>query len=341
MAKLERAIDEVVSEHVDDDGPGLALLIVSDGEPLIRKGYGRASLDGEVISARSVFDLASVSKHITATAVSLLIEDGAITAEDEVREHVSGLTIATRGRPILVRDLLWHVSGLPDYSGDAWDGTDEAFERLTNEGLVEWLNGQRMVSAPGKRYEYNNSGYALLARLVECVSGKRYSEFARERMFGPLGMEHTFALDSTRRRIERRVTGYKEDGDDYVESLEPSVIQGDGNVFTCLDDLLRWERAMRDATLLSRESLEVMREPGTLDDGSEIDADGQGYGYGWSVDQDEDNPSISHSGAWAGTATYYVRYHDDEVTSVLLSNNEDLDVESLCEEIDEPLWESF
>ena len=119
------------------------------------------------------------------------------------------------------------------------------------------------------------------------------------------------------------------------------MIQGDGNVFSCLDDLLRWERAMRDGTLLSRESLEVMREPGTLDDGTEIDADGQGYGYGWSVDPDEDNPSVSHSGAWAGTATYYVRYHDDDVTSVLLSNNEDLDVESLCEEIDEPLWDSF
>lgn len=249
-SELEEAIAEVVEERIDTDGPGVAVLVLEAGEIVHAKGYGLADLSGEPVTARSIFDLASLSKHITGMAISLLIEQGKIGPEDAVKRHVHALRLEDEGRPITIQDLLWHVSGLPDYTGDAWDGTDEEFERLTPAGLVAWLNGQELVSAPGVEHVYNNSGYALLARVVEEVSGRSYASFVEQHLFHPLGMKHTVALDSLTRRLPNRVTGYTSKGGKVKKAHSPTVIQGDGNVFTCIEDLALWERALRDETLV-------------------------------------------------------------------------------------------
>lgn len=337
---LEEGIAAAVHERIEADGPGVAVLVVESGEIVHAKGYGLADLSGAPISERSIFDLASVSKHITGMAIALLVEQGKIAPEDPVKRHVRGLRIEDRGREITIQDLLWHVSGLPDYTSDAWDGSDEEFERLTNAGLVTWLNGQEMVSAPGIEYAYNNSGYALLARVVEEVSGQSYASFVEASLFHPLGMKHTVALDSLTRKLPNRVAGYTSSkGGKVKKAVSPTVIQGDGNVFTCIADLARWERGLRDQTLVSREVLERAWTTGTLDDGSALaDEDGYGYGYGWCIDEDEENPSIFHDGSWDGTATSYIRYLDDEVSIVLLSNQDEADLDDLREAIEEVVW---
>jgi CubicO group peptidase (beta-lactamase class C family) len=335
-SRVSKVIDEIVGEAIDEEGPGLAVLVVKEGEVLHAKGYGLSRLGGDKITTGSVFDLASVSKHITATAICLLADRGQLAFDDEVSQHVPELEIEEEGRPILLQDLLWHISGIADYTGDAWDGSDEDFARLTNEGLVAWLNEQDLVSAPGVEYVYNNSGYALLARVVEVVSGMSYSAFVEANLFRPLGMKHTVALDSLTRTLPGRVTGYKDHKGTPHESLEPSVIQGDGNVFTCLDDLVLWDAALRNHTLITKETLDQAWTTGTLDDGSDLeDEDGYGYGFGWCTDAD--NACIFHNGSWSGTATSIVRYIDDDYSIILLSNNEDTDVDSLSNAIDEAL----
>lgn len=336
---LEEAIAEVVGERIADDGPGVAVLVVESGEIVHARGYGLADLAGERITEHSLFDLASVSKHITGMAISLLIEQGKIAPEDPVRRHVRALRLADEGRPITIQDLLWHTSGLPDYTSDAWDGSDEEFERLTPAGLVLWLNEQEMVSAPGVEHVYNNSGYALLARVVEEVADQSYASFVETHLFRPLGMKRTVALDSLTRKLPNRVTGYTSKGGKVRKAFSPTVIQGDGNIFSSLVDLALWEQGLHNQTLVSAEALERAWTTGTLDDGSAIeDEDGYGYGYGWCVDDDEDNPSISHDGSWDGTATSYIRYLNDEVSILLLSNHDETDLDDLRSAIEEVVW---
>ncbi|MFT3774418.1 MAG: serine hydrolase domain-containing protein [Minicystis sp.] len=338
-SELAEGIAEAVEERIDTDGPGVAILVVEEGEVVHAKGYGLADLSGQPITAHSVFDLASLSKHITGMATSLLIERGRIAPEDPVAQHVRALQLEEEGRAITIQDLLWHVSGLPDYTGDAWDGTDEEFARLTPAGLVAWLNGQELVSAPGVEHVYNNSGYALLARVVEEVSGQSYASFVEANLFRPLGMKHTVALDSLSRKLPNRVTGYTSKGGKVKKAFNPTVIQGDGNVFTCIADLALWEIGLQRAKLVSRAALERAWTSGTLDDGSTIeDENGYGYGYGWCVDADEDSPSISHDGSWGGTATSYVRYLDDEVSIIMLSNDDDADLEGLQGAVEEVVY---
>lgn len=330
---LEKGIKKAVAQFVEDESPGVAVLLLEGGEPVHCKGYGLADLDGTEITPQSVFDLASVSKHITATAINLLAQQGKINVEDDVKTYLPNFTMKAMGREIRVQDLIWHIAGLPDYSGDAWDGSDDEFANLTTGDHVLWLSKQKPLRAPGKKYEYNNSGYALLAAIVEEVSGEYYSTFVDQNLFAPLGMSHTLAFDDLELELENRVTGYTRNGKKLEETYVPSVIQGDGNIFTTLEDLILWDQALRNHTLLNKSSLKKAWSAGLFDDESPVvdSPDGYEYGYGWSIDSD--TASVFHSGSWSGTATYYVRFLDYDSSLILLSNDDTMDVASLAEAI--------
>jgi CubicO group peptidase (beta-lactamase class C family) len=334
-SKVAKIVDAILQENVRSDRPGVAVLIVAEGEVLYKKGYGRAKFGGEAITPASMFDLASVSKHITATAIALLAERGQLDFDDPVSKHIPALGRTTKGRPILIQDLLWHTSGLTDYTSDQWndDGDDST---VTNEEFIVWLVDKDLESAPGTEFVYNNTGYAVLARVVEVLSGQSYSAFAEANLFKPLGMTRTVAWARPRQTLTGVVTGYKTQGNSVIPSDVPSIIQGDGNVFTCLDDLVLWDLAMRSGTLLSKASLKRAWTPGTLDDGRSVeDEAGSGYGFGWFTSIEES--SVFHSGAWAGTATSYSRYWKDDVSLVILSNNESIEVANLSSAIEEAL----
>jgi CubicO group peptidase (beta-lactamase class C family) len=309
-------IDDLVHDTIDDGGAGLALAVIQGGKVIHARGYGLADLDRETpITTATVFDLASVSKQFTAFAILLLVERGQIDLDEPIRSYLHQFEVKSKGRDITVRDLLLHTSGLADYTGDDWDGTDEEFQNLTCEGHVHWLNGTRPARAPGKRYEYNNSGYALLARIVEEVSGQPYSAFVRDHIFIPLRMDRTVAFDDLSLRIPGRAKGYKEG--EHVE--EPSVIQGDGNLFSCIDDLIRWDAALRSGALVGSARLEEAWTNGALDDGSPIDdGEGSGYGFGWCIEEEDE--AVSHSGSWAGTSTSILRYLGADLSILALSS---------------------
>ena len=227
---------------------------------------------------------------------------------------------------MLVRDLLWHVSGLADYTGDDWEGEDDEFRSLTCKAHVLWINRTRPHRAPGKRYEYN-SGYALLARIVEEVSGQSYADFVAEHLFQPLGMRSTLAFDRLSLRVPDRALGYKED--EHVE--EPSVIQGDGNIFSSAEDMARWDIALRNGSLIERSWLERAWTNGTLDSRKPISSEGMGYGFGWCIEHK--NNAVSHSGSWSGTSTSFIRYLAADLSVIVLSNDEDTDADSICRAI--------
>src|SRR5207248_11413346 len=149
------------------------------GVPLLMGGYGLADLKtGTRITPDSLFDLASVSKHMTAVAILTLVEKGKLKLDQPIAHYLNDFAVPVKGRAVTVTDLLHHVSGLADYTSDDWDGSDAEFATLTNEGHLRWLNTTRPRRPPGMKYEYNNSEYALLALVVEKISGQSFAEYA-------------------------------------------------------------------------------------------------------------------------------------------------------------------
>jgi len=333
-ASRVREIEALVEQKINRDGPGVAILVSRNGVPLRTSGYGLADMKaGTPITPDSLFDLASVSKQMTGVAILTLVEKGKLKLERPVADYVNDFNVPVNGRPITVNDLLHHVSGLADYTSDDWDGSDDEFAALTNEGHLKWLNGTKPRRAPGVKYEYNNSEYALLASIVERISGLRFAQYASEHLFQPAGMTHTFILDGTAKLPADAVKGYVTKGKDKVKrSSSPTVITGDGSVYTSVRELSLWDKALRAHTIISRRSQELAWTNGRYDNGNPIkDDDGDGYGFGWVIEKKRH--LVSHSGSWNGTAAYLLLDLKNGLTVAVLSNDEKTAVSDLAEEI--------
>ena len=330
----ESEIRALIEEKFDLHGPGVAVLVSRRGVPLHMAGYGMADVKTRApITPDSLFDLASVSKQMTAVAILKLVEKGKLKLDEPVVRYVTDFAVPVKGRPVTVTDLLHHVSGLADYTSDDWDGSDAEFETLTPETHLKWLNRTKARRAPGVKYEYDNSGYVLLALVVERLSGQSFGQYLREQLFAPAGMEHTVILDGTAKLPKETVRGYETNDKGKVRrSFLPTVITGDGNVYTSVRDLALWDKALRDHTVINRSSQELAWTNGRYDNGKPIrNEDGDGYGFGWVIEKTKG--LVSHSGSWNGTATYLLLDLKDGFTVAVLSNNEKTDVGDLAEEI--------
>jgi len=330
----EREIRALVGKKIDLNGPGAAILVSQRGVPLHMAGYGLADVKaGAPITPDSLFDLASVSKQMTGAAILTLVEKGKLKLDRPVGEYLPDFTVAMKGRAVTVADLLYHVSGLADYTSDDWDGSNKEFAALTTKAHLKWLNGTKPRRAPGVKYQYNNSEYALLALIVERLSGQTFAQYAHDHLFTPAGMEHTVILDGATKLPDTTVTGYATNDDGKVErSSSPTVITGDGSVYTSVRDLALWDKALRDYKIISKRSQELAWTGGRYDNGNPIkDEDGDGYGFGWVIDKKR--PIVSHSGRWDGTATYFLLDLEKGFTVAVLSNDENTDTSSLAEEI--------
>jgi len=194
----ESEIRALVEEKIDVNGPGVAILVSRHGVPLHMAGYGMADVKaGTPITPDSLFDLASVSKHMTGVAILTLVEKGTLKLDQPVAQCLEDFAVPVKGRAVTVTDLLHHVSGLADYTSDDWDGSDEEFASLTPGTHLKWLNGTKPRRAPGVKYEYNNSEYVLLALIVERLSGQSFAQYVHDHLFAPAGMGHTVILDGT------------------------------------------------------------------------------------------------------------------------------------------------
>ncbi len=328
---LNESADAVLAEYFDAEGPGAAVALIVDGEVRAETAIGYADVGkGIEIDSRTLFDLASVSKHFTALAALTLERQGKIDTNQPISRYLPDFAVESSSREVSVSDLIYHVSGLPDYTSDAWEGNDGEFARLTTASHLLWLNEQTPVEEPGTVYRYNNSGYVLLSLCVERVSGQRFADYVRAQLFQAAGMQSARVMDDYKLRFPGQARGYASDEDgDYSASSSPSSVTGDGNIYASLSDMIAWMRALdSDAVLNKREKDRVWRS-GKLDSGELIeDDDGNGYGYGWVI---EDAGVVSHSGSWMGAATYVLRDRHNKVSVVVLSNDENAEVSDIAE----------
>lgn len=306
------------------------VLIAEEGVPIFERSYGFANFTtGEKLDAASVFELASVSKQFTAAAIMLLKEANKLRYEDELGRWIPQLSFY---KGVTIRHLLQHTGGLPDYESltdSLWVDKTRFF---TNKDLIAFFEQHRFAPlfAPGSKWEYSNTGYALLASIIEKASGSSYGSFLEKNIFRPLGMSHTTVY---RRRFEpNRVLphyayGFVRDGSNgYVlpDSLARTSfvyfldgIVGDGTVNATARDLLTWDAALTSGKLLPLPVLAEAYTPAALDGGKTYN-----YGFGWMIGKSPAGRAVSHSGGWPGYATYIVRDLDGHKTIILLKNAE-------------------
>jgi CubicO group peptidase (beta-lactamase class C family) len=310
---MQREIDDLMREYAGD-GPGAALLVLRDGEAVVRRGYGYADLERRVpVTSQTNFRLASISKQFTAAAVLLLAEDGALRLDDPARRWLPELPASADA--ITLHHLLTHTSGLVDY--EDLMAPDAAAQVHDADVLRLLAVHDRLYFAPGSDYRYSNSGYALLALVVERVSGMRYADFLRARIFQPLRMDGAVAFEDGVSTVAHRAYGYSFDDGAWrrTDQSSTSAVLGDGGIYASIDDLAKWNAALYDDRLLSDASRALAFAAHTPTDEPDVDA----YGYGWRLHGD----TLWHSGETIGFRNVIVRWPQRRLTVVLLSNRND------------------
>jgi len=300
--------------------PGLALAVVKDGRVSRARGYGLANLEhGAPVTPDTVFQAGSMGKQFVAACVLLLVEEGRVGLDDSIVQHIPGVPPAWR--PVTVRHLLQHTSGLPDYtSSDVID-----FRRdYTEEELIQLLADRPLKFAPGTSWSYCNTGYMLLGHLVTRVTGQFHGDFLRDRLLTPLGMKATRVISESD-VIPGRAAGYRLVGDQVKNQgwIAPSLNRmGDGCLYVTARDLLRWDAALDAEQPLSRWVRETMWTPARFGNGAStcLALEGAGYGCGWFVDQELGHRVVYHSGSWQGFKAQISRYLDDRLTVIVLFN---------------------
>ena len=313
MQHVEAQRVDALMQRYDGQVPGASLLVLRDGVPIVRRGYGLANLeDGIAATPATNYRLASVTKQFTAAAVLLLVQDGRVHLDDRVRTWLPTLPAATDA--ITVRHLLTHTSGLIDYEDVM---APEATEQVLDADVLRLLETQdRLYFAPGTSWRYSNSGYALLSLIVAKASGRPFPDFLRERIFQPLGMVHTLAYVRGGPGIDNRAYGYSEiDGRwTRTDQSTTSAVLGDGGIYSSIDDLARWDAALYDDRLLSDAMRRLAFAPDTASDDPDVR-----YGFGWRITRE----TLWHSGETIGFRNVIVRWPRRHLTVVLLSNRDD------------------
>jgi len=295
------------------------VLVAEAGKVIYQKGFGYANMDTkEPLEPKSVFRLASVSKQFTAMCIMMLEEQNKLNYDDDLQKYLPEL----KYEGVTIRHFLWHTSGMPDYI----DFMSEHYsddEEYVNDDVIKTMakHHPEIHFEPGERYEYSNTGYLLLASIVERVSGISFKEFLHQNIFDRIGMSSSiFPFGKNEfKEMADRVRGYKrtKDGghvDDDYTNYDYDVC-GDGGVFSSVIDLFNWNEALYTETLVKQETIQEAYKPYVLNDGSVGD-----YGFGWNVSEIDSNKIVDHSGSWIGFRTHIVRDITNKHCVIILTN---------------------
>jgi CubicO group peptidase (beta-lactamase class C family) len=336
-------IDAIFSSLKSSDAPGAAVLVVYNGKAVFRRGYGVADLRTmHPIDAQTNFRLASFTKQFTAACIMLLARDGKLHYDDHLTDFFPDFP--AYGKAITVRNLLNHTSGLEDYEElmmKQYSNTPpEKIPQILDAGVLKLLEQQASTKfPPGSKWEYSNSGYAVLAMIVEKVSGKPFGQFLQERIFTPLKMTNTLAYEKGKNEVPHRAYGHTgsasiKAGNRWQETDQSptSAVLGDGGIYSSIDDLEKWDRALRLHTLLTENEMKPALSPVQPTSGPAMFDDGKpvNYGFGWFLSPYRQHKRMSHDGSTIGFLTTIQRFPDDNLTIIVLANRVDVNPEELA-----------
>ena len=322
-----------------------AWLYAENGEIVSKGAIGFRDAENKLpMEEDTIFEMASVTKMFTATAVMLLVREGKLRLDDEYVKYFPDYPFPG----VTVRHLLTHTSGMPDYD------VEELVAPILEEEnrippcseVIDLIreSDEEPVGAPGDRFCYSDIGYTLLANLVEKVSGVKFEDFLKKNIFEPAGMKDSAICHTRRdgRPSDRFARNMVLEGEDWVPSdvselTAPYVVGSDGlngcdYLYTTIFDMLAWDRALREETVLTHEEQMVMFTPAKLNSGEEyIDDDEEGYGFGWCISNDEDHGLVvSHSGGMPGLETWFEHFVDEDRVLVILNCRDYADIRAFA-----------
>jgi CubicO group peptidase (beta-lactamase class C family) len=314
---LASRLDAIVTKEYPNAGePGMSAIVVADGNPVLRKGYGLANTEtGAKVTPDMIFRIGSVTKQFTAVAVLQLVQQGKVKLDDPITKYVSDFE--TRGKTITIEHLLTHTSGIPSYT--AIPNFEEIrVRKMSPRQIVALVDAQPLEFEPGSQFKYSNTGYVLLGMVIEKASGMSYADYMLEHVFKPAGMKDTrygrndFPTDRHARGYEASQSGFKD-----APPLDMSQPFSAGAIESTVDDLWSWTRSLSEGRVVDPRLLERAWTPYTLPGGK------SDYGYGWFVTPDRDAPHerwISHGGGINGFKSSALWLPERKVFVAVLSN---------------------
>jgi CubicO group peptidase (beta-lactamase class C family) len=286
-----------------------AVLVAKEGKIVYRSAFGKANFQtGTDFTPETPSNIGSITKQFTAMAIMILGEQNKLKYDDLVSKYIPEFSRSLHLGKTSLTHLLTHTSGIPDY-GDL--GIDDS--GLSQPALIlAILSKEDLLSAPGQKYRYSNPGYALLAIVVERVSGKGFGDFLEQEIFKPIGMSNTFVYDSPRKKNAITAVGYDQFG--QADDAGPTVIPGDGGIYSTVDDLFKWDQALYTDKLVRQSTLAEAFRPGKVEEGTST------YGFGWNLAEEGGKMYVWHQGSQAGFRAFVGRYPTDRISVVMLTN---------------------
>jgi CubicO group peptidase (beta-lactamase class C family) len=313
LAQTPDPVDDYVrSEMNKRQIPGLALLVIRDGQIVKAQGYGFSNVELQVpVKPETVFQSGSMGKQFTATAIMMLVEEGKLSLDDPLTKFFPEAPPAWKN--VTVRHLLSHTGGFTDYPKNFDFRRD-----YTEDDLLKIVESIALAYPPGSSWSYSNLGYLTLGVLIHRVTGQFYGDFLHDRIFQPFGMSTRIMSEAD--IIPNRASGYRlvKGQLKNQEWVSPTVnTTADGSLYFTLLDLAKWDAALYTEKLLKRSSLDLMWTPVKLKNGK---VNSSGYGFGWYMSDVRGHRLIEHSGSWQGFNTNISRYVNDRCTVVVLTN---------------------
>lgn len=310
---MEEKIDQLMSNQYKNEDSGATILLAKKGEVIYRKAFGKSNLELDTdMIPENVFEIGSITKQFTAVSILMLLEEGKLSLDDEITKFIPDYP--TQNTKITIHHLLTHTSGIKSYTSIP-SLADYARNDIPLTELIDAFKNEPMDFKPGEQYLYNNSGFVLLGYIIEKASGIPYEEFIQKRIFEVLKMENS-SYGSKYTIIKNRAAGYQKQ-ENYLNAnyISMNIPHAAGAIMSTVDDMLLWQKAIQNNTLISKESLAKAFTNYTLNNGEKIN-----YGYGWAHNLVNDIPVIEHGGGIFGYTTQGIYVPSEHIYVIILTN---------------------
>jgi len=309
-------VDRIFLDIDKKDSPGASIAILHEGDVAYRKSYGMANLEhGVKISTKTIFDIASISKQFGAMGIILLSQDGELNLDDDIRLYLP--ETPDFGHPITIQNLLHHTSGIRDWVQLMVLAGVEMSDVISFEKILKMFYRQDALNfIPGDEYSYSNTGYNLLAEIVQRVSGMSFRAFTDERIFQPLGMNRTHFYDEGTEIIENRARSYEPNGrGGYKNSTNQLTALASSSLRTSIEDFTKWMFNYDTGVVGGDEGITQLQERGVLNNGQPIP-----YARGVTHGEYRGLSTVGHGGSWRGFRTQLLRFTSQNLSVAVFCN---------------------
>ena len=313
---LEAKVDQLFAEWDKPNSAGAALAVTRDGKIIYKHGYGTANLEYETpITPTTIFDIASVSKQFAAFAITTLAHDGKLSLDDDIRVHLPD--VPDFGSTITIRHLLHHTSGLRDWVQSLVIAGVAMEDVISFKHILKMVRHQKALNfEPGEAYLYSNTGYNLLAEIVETVTGDSFREWTDTNIFKPLAMTNTHFHDDHQMILKNRAYSYQVvENDPFKHAINNTTALGSSSLYSTVEDLAKWMLNFDNTRIGEQTVIDQMHQRGVLNNGEQIS-----YAFGLNIGEYRTLKTVDHSGSWRGFRSHLIRFPDQKFGVVILCN---------------------